>query len=48
MTVSMMCRILVIISPATLTAPVRHPLGVQNFFDRGADGISAVASEMWM
>jgi hypothetical protein len=27
MTVSMAMRILVIISPATLTAPVRHPLG---------------------
>jgi hypothetical protein len=27
LTVSMMCRILVIISPATLTTPVGHPLG---------------------
>ena len=31
MTVSMAMRILVIISPATLTAPVRHPLGEENF-----------------
>ena len=32
MTVSMICRILVIISSDTLSTPIRHPLGEENFF----------------